>query len=207
MIQLTILIMTFTMFLILGMAQAGQEKKEVGFSDGLEKATFAGGCFWCMEPPFDRLEGVISTTSGYTGGDEYEPSYEKVSAGKTGHLEAVQIVYDPKKISYGKLLEVFWKNIDPTQAGGQFADIGRQYRTAIFFHNEDQRRLALESRDNLDKSGKFNKSIVTEILRAKDFYPAEEYHQDYYLKNPVRYKYYRFGSGRDRFLNKTWDDD
>jgi methionine-S-sulfoxide reductase len=199
--------MTFTMFLILGMAQAGQEKKEVGFSDGLEKATFAGGCFWCMEPPFDKLEGVISTTSGYTGGDDHDPSYDQVSAGKTGHLEAVQIVYDPKKISYEKLLEVFWKNIDPTQAGGQFADIGRQYRTAIFFHNEDQRRLALESRDNLDKSGKFNKSIVTEILRAKDFFPAEEYHQDYYLKNPVRYKYYRFGSDRDRFLNKTWGDD
>ncbi len=204
--NLTILSISISIILLLTLAYAEQGKMNPGFSDRLEKATFAGGCFWCMEPPFDKLDGVISTTSGYTGGNEKMPTYERVSSGKTGHFEAIEIVYDPEKVTYDKLLEVFWKNIDPTQANGQFADIGMQYRTAIFYHDENQKKLAMESKEKLDKSGRFEKSIVTEILPAEEFYPAEDYHQDYYLKNPIRYKYYRFGSGRDQFLNKTWND-
>jgi methionine-S-sulfoxide reductase len=169
-----------------------------------EKATFAGGCFWCMEPPFDKLDGVISTTSGYAGGMEKNPTYEQVSAGTTGHLEAIEVTYDPSKVSYGQLLNVFWKNIDPTQNNGQFVDTGPQYRTAIFYHNEEQRRLALDSRNRLQESRKFGKPIVTEIRPAMTFYSAEEYHQDYHIRNPIRYKYYRWGSGRDRFLEETW---
>jgi len=170
----------------------------------LEKATFAGGCFWCMEPAFDKLKGVISTTSGYTGGEEKNPSYEEVSSGSTGHLEAIEILYDPSKVSYVQLLDVFWKNVDPTQGNGQFVDIGPQYRTAIFYHNEDQKRSAEESKRKLEDSGKFSKRIVTEIRPAMEFYKAEDYHQDYYSKNPVRYKSYRSGSGRDQFLGETW---
>jgi len=169
-----------------------------------EKATFAGGCFWCMEPPFDKLDGVVSTISGYTGGTEKNPTYEQVSSGKSGHLEAIQVTYDPARVSYAQLLEVFWRNVDPTQDTGQFVDIGSQYRTAIFYHNEEQRRLALESRNRLQESRKFAKPIVTEIRPAMEFYKAEDYHQDYYLNNPIRYKYYRWGSGRDQFLEETW---
>jgi methionine-S-sulfoxide reductase len=170
----------------------------------LEKATFAGGCFWCMEPPFDKLDGVISTTSGYCGGKEKNPTYKQVSAGETGHAEAVEILYDPSRISYAELLDVFWRNVDPTQKDGQFADTGAQYRTAIFYHNEEQRRLAETSKKELANSGKFNKEIVTEIVAATPFYRAEEYHQDYYKKNPWRYKYYRHGSGRDDYLVRKW---
>jgi methionine-S-sulfoxide reductase len=207
MINLTILSIAVSVFLVLSMAYAEQGKINPEFSDRFEKATFAGGCFWCMEPPFDKLDGVISTTSGYTGGNEKMPTYEQVSSGRTGHVEAIEIIFDPEKVNYDKLLEVFWKNIDPTQANGQFADIGKQYRTAIFFHDEEQRKLAVASKEILDKSGKFGKSVVTEILPAEDFYPAEDYHQNYYLKNPIRYKYYRFGSGRAQFLNKLWNDE
>lgn len=208
MINLTVLFLTITIsvFCILNMAYAEQGKINPDYSDRLEKATFAGGCFWCMEPPFDKLNGVISTTSGYAGGNEIMPTYEQVSSGRTGHFEAIEIVYDPEKVSYDKLLDVFWKNIDPTQENGQFADIGKQYRTAIFFHDDNQRKLAIASRAQLDKSGIFKKPVATEILPAGKFYPAEDYHQDYYLKNPVRYKYYRFGSGRDHFLNKIWNN-
>jgi peptide-methionine (S)-S-oxide reductase len=170
----------------------------------LAKATFAGGCFWCMEPPFDEIEGVVSTTSGYIGGEIRNPSYEAVSGGGTGHLEAVEIEYDPSKVSYGKLLEVFWRNVDPTDGGGQFCDRGPQYRTAIFYHDEEQRRLAEESKAALDASGKLPKKVVTEIRKAPEFYHAEEYHQDYYEKNPVRYKFYKTGCGRDRILKKLW---
>jgi peptide methionine sulfoxide reductase msrA/msrB len=170
-----------------------------------EKATFAGGCFWCMEPPFEKLDGVTEVISGYTGGDKANPTYEEVSAGKTGHAEAVQIAYDPSKVSYSKLLEVFWRQIDPTDGGGQFVDRGRQYRSAIFYHNEEQKRLAERSKEELQKSGRFSKPIVTEIIKASIFYKAEEYHQDYYKKNPVRYKFYRFNSGRDQFLKKAWE--
>lgn len=168
------------------------------------KATFAGGCFWCMEPPFDKLEGVISTTSGYTGGDQRNPTYRQVSAGGTGHTEAVEILYDPEKISYAELLDVFWRNIDPLTADRQFCDVGSQYRTGIFFHNEDQKRLAEQSKQALTASDRFDKPIVTEITPAGEFYPAEDYHQDYYQKNPLRYKFYRYQCGRDQRLEELW---
>ena len=171
-----------------------------------EKATFAGGCFWCMEPPFEQLEGVKAVVSGYTGGKKEKPTYEEVSSGRTSHAEAVQITYDPAIVSYEKLLEVFWRNIDPTTEDAQFADVGSQYRTAIFYHSEEQRRLAEASKERLAKSGKFARPIVTEIQPAGPFYPAEEYHQDYYKKNPGHYKRYRFGSGREGFLKKTWGE-
>ncbi len=171
-------------------------------SDRFQRATFAGGCFWCMEKPFEELEGVLSVTSGYTGGFSKHPTYETYDTG--GHLEAVQIVYDQTKISYEKLLDVFWRQIDPTDPGGQFVDRGKQYSTAIFFHNEKQRKSAEESRNNLGKKNLYKKPVVTPILPAVTFYPAEEYHQDYYKKNPIRYRYYRYNSGRDSFLEKIW---
>jgi peptide-methionine (S)-S-oxide reductase len=170
----------------------------------LEKATFAGGCFWCMEHPFDELVGVVSTTVGYTGGHKENPTYKEVSAGTTGHTESVLVVYDTAKITYDKLLDVFWRNINPTTPDRQFVDVGSQYRPAIFYHNEEQKRLAEESRDRLDKSGRYNSPILTEIVSATIFYEAEEYHQNYYRKNPIRYKFYRLGSGRDNYLNRTW---
>jgi peptide-methionine (S)-S-oxide reductase len=166
------------------------------------KATFAGGCFWCMEPPYDELEGVISTVSGYIGGTKKNPTYEEVSAGTTGHAEAVQITYDPKKITYQKLLDVFWRNIDPLTADAQFCDSGSQYRSAIFYHDETQKALAEKSKNSLQK--RFKRPIVTQIVPAAEFYPAEDYHQDYYKKNPVRYKIYRYGCGRDQRLNELW---
>jgi len=168
------------------------------------EATVAGGCFWCMEYPFERLEGVYEVISGYTGGDLENPTYEEVSGGDSGHLEAVRIVYDPEKVSYEKILEVFWQQIDPTDDGGQFVDRGSQYGTAIFYHNEEQRKAAEASRKALNESGRFDRPVVTPILPAKPFYPAEEYHQNYYEKNPLRYKYYRHGSGRDQFLERVW---
>src|SRR5215510_4681254 len=170
----------------------------------LETATFAGGCFWCMEPPFDKLDGVISTTSGYTGGQTKNPTYEEVSSGVTGHAESVQIVFDPAKISYAQLLDVFWHNIDPLTPDAQFCDHGRQYRTAIFYHNEEQKRLAEASKKALEQSGRFTQPIVTEIVPAGEFYKAEDYHQDYYQKNPIRYKFYRYHCGRDPVLEKLW---
>ncbi len=166
------------------------------------KATFAGGCFWCMEPPFDKLDGVISTTAGYTGGRKKNPTYEEVSAGGTGHAESVEVLYDPARISYGKLLEVFWRNVDPLTPNRQFCDGGNQYRTAIFYHDENQRRLAEESKRGLEKARGWR--IVTEIVPAGVFYPAEEYHQSYYKKNPVRYKIYRLNCGRDKRLGELW---
>ena len=172
--------------------------------DQYAKATFAGGCFWCMQSPFDKLEGVISTTVGYTGGSEKHPTYEDVSGGKTGHAEAVQIVYDPEIIAYSQLLDVFWRNIDPTQVDGQFYDIGRQYRTAIFYHDAEQMKLALASKEELESSNRYDKKIVTEIVSATAFYTAEDYHQDYYKTNSIRYKYYRLGSGRDQYLDSVW---
>jgi len=176
-----------------------------GLADAaLAKATFAGGCFWCMEPPFDKLDGVVSTTSGYIGGNTRNPTYEAVSAGGTGHAEAVQISYDPARISYARLLEVFWRNIDPTVRNRQFCDVGDQYRSAIFYHDAEQRRLAEQSLQALAKSKPFAAPIVTEIVAAGVFTPAEEYHQDYYLKNPVRYKFYRYRCGRDQRLEELW---
>lgn len=172
----------------------------------LETATFAGGCFWCMEPPFDKLEGVISTTAGYTGGRTRNPTYQQVSSGGTGHAESVRIIFDPSKTDYSRLLEVFWHNIDPTAVNRQFCDSGNQYRSAIFYHNERQKRLALASKQALEKAKKFSSPIATEITPAGDFYPAEEYHQDYYRKNPIRYKYYRYTCGRDKRLRELWGE-
>ena len=173
-------------------------------AQGTAKATFAGGCFWCMEPPYDKLPGVISTTSGYMGGKKRFPTYEEVSTGTTGHTEVVQVVYDPAKVSYEKLLEVFWRNIDPTVRDQQFCDVGSQYRTAIFYHDEEQKRLAEASKAALEKSKPFKAPIVTPVQAAGEFWPAEDYHQDYYKKNPVRYKYYRTGCGRDDRLKQLW---
>lgn len=170
-------------------------------------ATFAGGCFWCMEPPFQRLDGVEDVIAGYTGGSTVNPSYREVTSGNTGHRESAQIVYDPEKISYAELLEVFWRNIDPTDSWGQFADRGSHYRTAIFYHDEQQRQLAEQSKRELEDSGKFDDPIVTEILEAGPFYPAEDYHQDYYKKNPLHYMMYKRGSGREGFLEETWGDE
>ncbi|HEX9390684.1 MAG TPA: peptide-methionine (S)-S-oxide reductase MsrA [Usitatibacteraceae bacterium] len=173
-------------------------------SAGTARATFAGGCFWCMEAPFDVLPGVISTTSGYTGGSKKNPTYQEVSSGRTGHAEAVQVVYDPKKISYEKLLEVFWHNIDPTVKDQQFCDVGNQYRTAIFYHDEAQKKAAEASKAALQQNRPFKGEILTEITAATEFTPAEDYHQDFYKKNPTRYKFYRAGCGRDERLKALW---
>ncbi|WP_226666348.1 peptide-methionine (R)-S-oxide reductase MsrB [Metabacillus litoralis] len=172
-----------------------------------ELATFAGGCFWCMEPPFEKLDGVYSVISGYTGGEEVNPTYDEVSTKQTSHVEAVQIEYDPDVISYEQLLEVFWRQIDPTDAGGQFVDRGPQYVSEIFYHNNEQKNIAEKSKQKLAESGRFDEKIVTVIVPAKTFYKAEEYHQDYYKKNELRYKYYRNNSGRDNFLDKAWGKD
>jgi peptide methionine sulfoxide reductase msrA/msrB len=172
----------------------------------LAKASFAGGCFWCMEPPFEELPGVVRVTSGYTGGAEKAPSYAEVSSGRTGHVEAVQVEYDPSRIRYEYLLKVFWRQIDPTDDGGQFADRGKQYRTAIFVRNREELELAESSKKKLEQSGIFKEPIVTEIRWAQPFYPAEAYHQDYYRKHPDEYKRYRVGSGREGFLKAVWSD-
>jgi len=185
----------------------GQPQKpaaKAGAATTSAKATFAGGCFWCMEPPYDKLDGVISTTSGYIAGHKKNPTYEEISTGRTGHTEAVEVVYDPAKISYQKLLEVFWRNIDPTVKDQQFCDVGSQYRTGVYYHNDEQKRAAEASKAALEKNKPFKGAIVTEIARATEFYPAEEYHQDYYVKNPVRYKFYRSGCGRDARLKQLW---
>lgn len=169
-----------------------------------EKATFAGGCFWCMEAPFDKLPGVVSVTAGYSGGQVKNPTYEQVSAGGTGHAEVVQIVFDPSKTSYSRLLDIYWRNIDPTVSDRQFCDVGSQYRSAIFYHSEEQRRTALKSKAALEKNKPFKGAILTEISPAGAFYAAEEYHQHYYSKNPVRYTFYRTSCGRDRRLKELW---
>jgi peptide methionine sulfoxide reductase msrA/msrB len=171
-----------------------------------QKATFAGGCFWCMQPPYDDLNGVISTTVGYTGGEKPNPTYEEVCTGRTGHAEAVQIVFDSTKIGYEDLLQVFWRNINPTDPYGQFADKGSQYRTAIFYHDEKQKELAEKSKKELGASGKFDDPVVTEIVPFSVFYPAEEYHQEFYKNNPLRYNSYKMGSGRAGFLKKKWGE-
>lgn len=166
-------------------------------------ATFSGGCFWCMEAAFHALDGVTDVVSGYTGGEKENPSYEEVSSGKTGHYEAIQITYDPGKITYKELLDFYWKNIDPTDEGGQFVDRGPQYRAAIFYHNDEQKKFAKESKERLEKE-KFHHPLATEILPAKKFYTAEEYHQGYYDKNKMRYELYKKGSGRERKLKGIW---
>lgn len=183
---------------------ATQEAAPVKTSDTKAVATFAGGCFWCMEPPFEKLDGVYDVVSGYTNGEKKNPTYEEVSSGITGHVEAVQVTYDPSKISYKDLLEVFWRQVDPTDAGGQFVDKGSQYVSAIFYHDEEQKKAALASKEKLAESGRFSKPIVTKILPAKAFYKAEDYHQDYYKKSSLQYKFYRNNSGRDQFLDQVW---
>ena len=199
-----LLINALLIFGLLGTAQ-GDSSQAAG-AKGLARATFAGGCFWCMEHPYDELEGVKSTTSGYIGGHLENPTYREVSSGRTGHTEAVLVIYDPKKISYEELLKVFWPNIDPLTPNRQFCDSGSQYRSGIFYHNEEQRRLAEESKKALEKSGRFSQPIVTEITAAAKFYVAEDYHQDYYEKNPIQYAIYRYSCGRDRRLKELWGE-
>jgi peptide methionine sulfoxide reductase msrA/msrB len=173
----------------------------------LHRATFAGGCFWCVEADYEKLDGVVEAVSGYAGGEEDNPSYEQVASGMTGHLEAIQVFFDPGKVSYSELLNFFWRHVDPTDSGGQFVDRGRQYRPAIFFHDQEQKRIAEESKAALQASSQFDGPIVVEILPLKQFFDAEDYHQDYYKKNPMRYRLYRSGSGRDGFLEKAWEED
>ena len=203
-------VLWITLLLALTAAAAVAAEKDRGMSTmekatgKLEKATFAGGCFWCMEAPFDTLPGVISVTVGYIGGTVENPTYEQVSAGGTGHTEAVQIVYDPSRTGYGKLLEIFWRNIDPTVKDRQFCDVGSQYRSGIFTHSEEQRMLAEKSKEALEKSKPFQGSIFTEVTAAGPFYMAEEYHQHYYKKNPIRYTFYRTSCGRDGRLKQLW---
>jgi peptide-methionine (S)-S-oxide reductase len=201
--QMALVFLSFGLFLFVA-AASGTEGAGAAPGPGLQKATFAGGCFWCMEPAFDKLQGVQSVVSGYTGGRKINPTYEEVSAGTTGHAESIEIVYDPSVIGYSILLDVFWHNIDPTVKDRQFCDIGSQYRSAIFYHTEEQKRLAAESKKALEQSKRFPGPIYTEIVPATTFYPAEEYHQQYYRKNPIRYKYYRFGCGRDQRLKELW---
>lgn len=171
----------------------------------IETATLAGGCFWCMEPPFEKKDGVISVVSGYAGGTKKNPKYKEVASGRTKHIETVEIKFDSNKITYEQILNIFWKNINPTDNGGQFVDRGQQYRPAIFYHNQEQLKIATESKINLQKLKPFiNKKVTVEIIPLTTFYKAEEYHQDYYKKNPIRYKYYRYRSGRDQYLKTTW---
>ena len=191
--------------------------QQVGGTDGMDNsiknqpettasAVFAGGCFWCVESDFEKIDGVIEVISGYTGGHVHNPTYKQVSQGGTGHVEAIKVIYDPARISYDKLLEFFWQHVDPTDPGGQFVDRGPQYRSVIFYANETEKQLIEASKQRLEGSGRFQKPILTDILPLEEFYPAEEYHQNYYKKNPIRYKWYRSGSGRDRFLEKAWAD-
>jgi peptide-methionine (S)-S-oxide reductase len=197
----------FLLLLLVAFIMAGASSKAAEAADTgakLAKATFAGGCFWCMQPAYDKVPGVVSTVVGYTGGDKQKPTYEEVSAGGTGHAESIEITYDPSKVSYRKLLDIFWHNVDPTTRDREFCDVGRQYRTAIFFHDAEQEREAKESKAALDKSKPFKDPIVTEIVPATKFWPAEDYHQKYYLKNPVRYRFYRYNCGRDQRLRQLW---
>lgn len=184
--------------------QNNQSEINTDTPEGYARATFAGGCFWCMEPPYDKLDGVISTVSGYAGGHVVDPSYRSVTTGRTGHTEVVQVTYDPNVISYEKLLEVFWVNIDPTTPNRQFCDVGNQYRTAIFSHDNEQQQLAEVSKQQLETSGVLPGPVVTEIEPLDAFYPAEDYHQDYYRKNPLRYNFYRTSCGRDARLKELW---
>ncbi|MGA8004777.1 MAG: peptide-methionine (S)-S-oxide reductase MsrA [Burkholderiales bacterium] len=187
--------------LALACATASAQPKE------LETAIFAGGCFWCVESDFDKVPGVVSTTSGYTGGQAQNPTYHEVSAGGTGHAESVEIVFDPKLVSYRTLLQVYWHSVDPTVKDRQFCDVGTQYRTAIFYLNDEQKRLAEASRARIERSKPFKAPIVTEIVKAGKFWPAEDYHQDYYKKNPLRYHFYREGCGRDARLKQLWGNE
>jgi peptide-methionine (S)-S-oxide reductase len=200
------MIRLFVRIVLFASATAASAATPVDVPPGHAVATFAGGCFWCMEPPYDKLPGVKATISGYTGGKKADPTYQAVTTGTTGHAEAVQVIYDPKVVSYEKLLDVFWVNIDPTVKDRQFCDSGNQYRTGIWYHDEAQRKAAEASKAAIEKSKTFKDPIVTPIEMAGAFYPAEDYHQDYYRKNPVRYQVYRSGCGRDARLKQLWGD-
>lgn len=201
--KLTLLLVAVIILISCTNINKSNEVKENNMTS-LKKATFAGGCFWCMESPFEKLDGVIEVIPGYTGGTKENPTYEEVSSGTTGHVEAVEISYDPKIINYKQLLDVFWKQIDPTDADGQFVDRGAQYESAIFYHDEEQKSLAERSKKELNASKIFDKQIITEIRKSSTFYPAEEYHQDFYKTHPFKYRFYRSRSGRDQFLEKVW---
>ena len=194
-ILLTLIIMVITM------------NSDISADTDLKIATFAGGCFWCMEPPFEKLKGVKEVISGYTGGHKDNPTYDEVSSGATGHAEAVQVIYDPSITTYSELINIYWRQINPTDAYGQFVDRGTQYRTAIYYHTEEQKRIAEKSKQDLDKSGRYQKPVFTEILPAERFYRAEDYHQDYYKNHYIKYKFYRYNSGRDYYLKKIWGDE
>jgi peptide-methionine (S)-S-oxide reductase len=204
--RLVLMLATAAVALSAAAGSLAQQEASPAPDDGHALAIFAGGCFWCMEPPYDKLDGVLATISGYAGGTTVDPTYREVSSGGTGHAEVVQITYDPARVTYEQLLEVFWQNVDPLDAGGQFCDRGSQYRTGIFVHDEEQRRLAEASKQALEGSGRFEQPIVTEIVEAGPFYPAEDYHQDYYEKNPIRYKFYRWNCGRDQRLAELWGE-
>ena len=209
--------MLFLSLAVMLVAVNGCQKSDIvqqGVKNGMTKedgatrrATFAGGCFWCTQADFEKLSGVVKVISGYTGGNKENPTYEEVSSGTTGHVEAIQVYYDPSKLTYEELLDFFWKHVDPADPGGQFVDRGSQYRSVIFYHDEEQKRLAEKSKEALDKSGRFNKPVVTEIIKFTKFFEAEAYHQDYHKKHPLKYKYYRYASGRDQFLAKVWGKD
>jgi len=205
--KMIVKLIIYTMMIGMTISLSGQDGVQMDKNDEEKRtkiATFAGGCFWCMQPPFDNTEGVTSTRVGYTGGEVPNPTYHEVTSGETGHAEAIEIVFDPEVVSFSELLAIFWHNIDPTVKNRQFADCGTQYRTAIFYHSEEQNKAAEQSRDELEKSGKFENPIVTEISPVSEFYEAEVYHQDYYLKNSIHYKNYKIGSGRAGYLEKTW---
>lgn len=203
-------ILLITLFLLAGAVSTSSSspgsnspgKGTMTNTSNLSVATFAGGCFWCTEADFEKVPGVVKVVSGYTGGSQPNPTYENYA--DSGHVEAVQVYYDPQKVTYQELLDYFWRHGDPTDPGGQFVDRGRQYRSAIFYHNEEQKRLAEKSKAALEQSGPFDKPIVTEIIQFSEFYPAEDYHQDYYKTHSIKYKYYRWNSGRDQFLQKVW---
>jgi len=197
-LRMIIMAVTITMGMIMSQAQAQEA------NSGLEKATFAGGCFWCMQPFFDHTKGVVSTVVGFTGGHKPNPSYEEVSTGETGHAESIEVTFDPKVVSYQKILDLYWHNINPTQVNGQFVDEGTQYRTVIFYHNEEQKEIAEKSKAALGASGRFDKPIVTAIEPAGPFYPAEDYHQKYYEKNSLDYNMYHSLSGREQFIKEHW---
>lgn len=204
------IVVTATVLVILGLAPVSAQQPAfdlASLEDGQEAAIFAGGCFWCMEPPYDDRDGVVATISGYIGGTVANPTYNEVVRGRTGHYEAVLIIYEPDRISYSELLDIFWVNVDPLDAGGQFCDRGPMYRTGIFALDASQRRIAEQSKRELDASGRLRRAVVTEVMDATTFYEAEEYHQDYYLKNPLRYRTYRTGCGRDARLRQLWGAD
>jgi peptide methionine sulfoxide reductase msrA/msrB len=205
-VNIAIIVLVLVLFgyhQVIGMQEKIEEQMSVNPQE-TKTAVFAGGCFWCTESDFEKVDGVIEAISGYTGGDVANPTYKQVSRGGTGHVEAVQVIYDPNKVTYENLLEVFWRHVDPTDGGGQFVDRGSQYRSVVFYANEQEERLAEASKKTLAASGPFNKPIMTDILPLGTFYPAEDYHQDYYKKNSLRYRWYRYGSGRDQFLKKVW---